>query len=145
MLDRAAVRVDNPISDPLHGARTGRSASPSGYRPDVDGLRAISIAAVVGFHAFPDYVRGGFVGVDVFFVISGYLITGIIVADLPHDEYSFTHFYARRIKRLFPALLLILCACLWFGWYALLPDEYSNLGKHVVAGTRLPCELCVLE
>ena len=85
MLDRAAVGVDKPISGQLQSASTGRSASPSSYRPDIDGLRAISIAAVVGFHAFPDHVRGGFVGVDVFFVISGYLITGIIVADLPRD------------------------------------------------------------
>jgi peptidoglycan/LPS O-acetylase OafA/YrhL len=135
MLDRAAVGVDKPISGQLQSASTGRSASPSSYRPDIDGLRAISIVAVVGFHAFPDHVRGGFVGVDVFFVISGFLITGIIVADLPRDEFSFIHFYARRIKRLFPALLLVLGACLWLGWYALLPHEYSNLGKHVVAGS----------
>ena len=145
MLDRAAAGVDKPISGQLQSASAGRSVSPSSYRPDIDGLRAISIAAVVGFHAFPDHVRGGFVGVDVFFVISGYLITGIIIADLPRDEFSFIHFYARRIKRLFPALLLVLCACLLFGWYALLPHEYSNLGKHVVAGSTFVANYAYLN
>lgn len=104
------------------------------YRPDIDGLRAFAVLAVVGFHAFPEWVRGGFVGVDIFFVISGYLITSIIFKNLEVGGFSFSEFYARRIKRIFPALLVVLIACLFFGWIALLADEYKQLSGHVVAG-----------
>lgn len=104
------------------------------YRPDIDGLRAVAVLAVVAFHAFPSWVRGGFIGVDVFFVISGYLISTIIFDNLDKGTFSFTEFYARRIKRIFPALLLVLIACFAFGWFALLADEYKQLGKHIAAG-----------
>jgi peptidoglycan/LPS O-acetylase OafA/YrhL len=103
------------------------------YRPDIDGLRAVAVLAVIGFHAFPDRVRGGFVGVDVFFVISGYLITTILLASLAAGRFSFAEFYGRRIRRIFPALLLVLCACYAFGWFALWPDEYAQLGRHIAA------------
>ena len=104
------------------------------YRPDIDGLRAVAVLAVVAFHAFPSWVRGGFIGVDVFFVISGYLISTIILDNLDKGTFSFTEFYARRIKRIFPALLLVLIACFAFGWFTLLADEYKQLGKHIAAG-----------
>lgn len=104
------------------------------YRPDIDGLRAIAVLAVVLFHAFPNWVKGGFIGVDVFFVISGFLISTIIFENLDKETFSFTEFYARRIRRIFPALLLILIACFAFGWFALLADEYKQLGKHIAAG-----------
>ena len=104
------------------------------YRPDIDGLRAVAVLAVVAFHAFPNWVRGGFIGVDVFFVISGYLISTIIFENLDKGTFSFAEFYARRIKRIFPALLLVLIACFAFGWFALLADEYKQLGKHIAAG-----------
>jgi peptidoglycan/LPS O-acetylase OafA/YrhL len=71
------------------------------YRPDIDGLRAVAVLCVVGFHAFPEYVSGGFVGVDVFFVISGYLISTIIFEGLQRGDFSYMHFYARRIRRIF--------------------------------------------
>jgi len=77
------------------------------YRPDIDGLRAIAVLPVVAYHAFPSWVRGGFVGVDVFFVISGYLISTIIFENLDKGTFSFAEFYARSIKRIFPALLLV--------------------------------------
>jgi len=105
----------------------------SGYRADIDGLRAIAVLSVVIFHAFPSVLRSGFVGVDVFFVISGYLITSIIIDDLERERFSFAVFYSRRIKRIFPALIAVLVACLIGGWFLLLPDEYSLLGKHVAA------------
>lgn len=104
------------------------------YRPDIDGLRAIAVLAVVAFHAFPSLVKGGFIGVDVFFVISGYLISTVIFENLDRETFSFSEFYARRIKRIFPALILVLIACLSFGWFTLLADEYKQLGKHVAAG-----------
>lgn len=104
------------------------------YRPDIDGLRAVAVLAVVAFHAFPSWVRGGFIGVDVFFVISGYLISTIIFENLDRGTFSFTDFYARRIKRIFPALLIVLIACFAFGWFTLLANEYKQLGKHIAAG-----------
>jgi len=104
------------------------------YRPDIDGLRAVAVLAVIAFHAFPNWVSGGFIGVDVFFVISGYLISTIIFESLDKGTFSFTEFYARRIMRIFPALLLLLIACFTFGWFALLADEYKQLGKHIAAG-----------
>lgn len=108
------------------------------YRPDIDGLRAVAVLAVlavVTFHAFPNWLQGGFIGVDVFFVISGYLISTIIFESLGKKTFSFTSFYARRIKRIYPALIFVLIACLTFGWFSLLADEYRQLGKHVAAGS----------
>ena len=104
------------------------------YRTDIDGLRAIAILAVVGFHAFPTWIKGGFIGVDVFFVISGFLISTIIFGSLNRDAFSFAEFYARRIKRIFPALVLVLIASFAFGWFSLLADEYKQLGKHIAGG-----------
>jgi peptidoglycan/LPS O-acetylase OafA/YrhL len=104
------------------------------YRPDIDGLRAVAVLSVVIFHAFPDLVRGGFTGVDVFFVISGFLISTIIFEGLDRETFSFLDFYTRRIRRIFPAVLLVLSASYAFGWFALLPDEYAQLGKHIAAG-----------
>ena len=104
------------------------------YRPDIDGLRAVAVLSVVAFHAFPGWMKGGFIGVDVFFVISGFLISTIIFENLDKDTFSFAEFYARRIKRIFPALLLVLIASFAFGWFALLADEYKQLGKHIAAG-----------
>lgn len=104
------------------------------YRPDIDGLRAVAVLSVVAFHAFPAWMKGGFIGVDVFFVISGFLISTIIFENLDKGTFSFAEFYARRIKRIFPALLLVLMASFAFGWFALLADEYKQLGKHIAAG-----------
>ena len=106
----------------------------SAYRPDIDGLRAIAVGVVVAFHAFPDLLPGGFVGVDAFFVISGYLISGIILAALQAGRFSFSEFYARRIRRIFPALAVVLAAVLAIGWYSLFADDYQQLGRQVAAG-----------
>jgi peptidoglycan/LPS O-acetylase OafA/YrhL len=105
------------------------------YRPDIDGLRAVAVLAVLGFHAFPGYVPGGFVGVDVFFVISGFLISGIIMKELDEGEFSYLQFYRRRIRRILPALVITLVAVLGAGWLLMLPDEYEQLGLHVAGAS----------
>ncbi len=104
------------------------------YRPDIDGLRAIAVVAVVLFHAFPSLMKGGFIGVDIFFVISGYLVSTIIFESLDKGNFSFIEFYVRRINRIFPALILVLISCFVFGWFALFADEFMQLGKHIMGG-----------
>lgn len=111
-----------------------RLTQPSSYRADIDGLRAIAVLSVVIYHAFPSTLRGGFIGVDIFFVISGFLISSIIFDGLVHNKFSFLEFYARRVRRIFPALILVLITCLAFGWFLLLANEYQALGKHVAGG-----------
>lgn len=104
------------------------------YRADIDGLRGIAVLATVGYHAFPDWFMGGFTGVDIFFVISGYLISGDILKSLRSGDLNIVAFYARRVNRIFPAVLVVLLCLLVLGWFALFADEYKQLGKHV-AGT----------
>ncbi len=104
------------------------------YRSDIDGLRAFAVLSVLAFHAFPNWLPGGFIGVDVFFVISGFLISSILFTHLENNTFSFIDFYQRRIKRIFPALFFILFFCIVFGWFALFPEEYKQLGRHVASG-----------
>ena len=111
------------------------------YRPDIDGLRAIAVGSVVAFHTFPNFFKGGFVGVDIFFVISGYLISGIIVDAVERNRFSYLDFYIRRIRRIFPALVVVIAATLFVGWYVLLPDEFERLGKHLAAGAGFATNL----
>jgi peptidoglycan/LPS O-acetylase OafA/YrhL len=118
-----------------------KSAQHAGYRPDIDGLRAVAVLSVIGFHAFPRVVPGGFIGVDIFFVISGFLISGIIYNGLRRDRFSYLDFYARRVRRIFPALLTVLTACLVGGWFLLLPDEYKQLGGQLAAGAGFASNL----
>lgn len=101
------------------------------YRADIDGLRAIAVILVLAFHAFPNLVPGGFIGVDVFFVISGFLITRII----SFGDFSFRGFYARRARRLFPALALVTAFSVIAGWLYLTPAQFESLGKQVLASS----------
>lgn len=102
------------------------------YRPDIDGLRALAIILVVAFHAFPSSLfKGGFIGVDVFFVISGFLISSIIFKSLDAGSFSLGDFYLRRIRRIFPALLTVLSTCVAIGGLFLFPTEVQELGKHL--------------
>jgi peptidoglycan/LPS O-acetylase OafA/YrhL len=105
------------------------------YRPDIDGLRALAVSLVVIFHAFPAHLPGGLIGVDVFFVISGYLITGIIFNSLENNRFSYLDFYSRRVRRIIPVLLLVLASAYVFGWATLYPDDYQTLGKHMAAAS----------
>jgi peptidoglycan/LPS O-acetylase OafA/YrhL len=107
----------------------------AGYRADIDGLRAAAVALVVGFHAFPAVISGGFVGVDVFFVISGYLITGLILDRQATGRFSIKDFYVRRARRILPALGTVITATLVIGWFVLLPVAYEKLGLHALAGS----------
>jgi peptidoglycan/LPS O-acetylase OafA/YrhL len=97
-------------------------------------LRAIAVLSVVIFHVFPEWLSGGYVGVDIFFVISGFLISNVIIGNLQRDNFSFIDFYSRRIRRIFPALIIVLLTSIIFGWFALLASEYKQLGKHIVGG-----------
>jgi peptidoglycan/LPS O-acetylase OafA/YrhL len=115
------------------GTRAMTNAVPH-YRADIDGLRALAIVPVVAFHAFPAAVPGGFIGVDVFFVISGYLISHVIFGSLKSGTFSFSNFYARRIRRIFPALIVVLAASLAWGWFQLFASDYARLGKHAAGG-----------
>lgn len=104
------------------------------YRPDIDGLRAIAILSVIIFHAFPEYLPGGFVGVDIFFTISGFLISSIISKAIEQNRFSLREFYAHRAKRILPALIAVLLICYVWGWLALTPPEFSQLAKHIAGG-----------
>ena len=99
------------------------------YRPDIDGLRAFAVLSVVLYHAFPQVVRGGYVGVDIFFVISGFLISKILFTEMTEHRFSFAIFYGRRIRRIFPALAVCLAAVLAYGFVSLTPPELAQLSR----------------
>jgi peptidoglycan/LPS O-acetylase OafA/YrhL len=111
------------------------------YRPDIDGLRAVAVLLVLGYHAAPGLVPGGFIGVDIFFVISGYLIAGLIWTDIDLGKFSLLMFYARRCRRIIPALAVVLAATWAIGWNMLFADEFENLGQHVVGGALFAANL----
>jgi len=107
------------------------------YRPDIDGLRAIAVLAVVLYHVDPLRCSGGFVGVDIFFVISGFLITGLILRDFERHEFSLADFYARRIRRILPALVAMEVFVLGAGICFLLPSDLKNLADSAIAQTLM--------
>lgn len=102
------------------------------YRAEIDGLRAIAVVAVILYHAGFSYAGGGFVGVDVFFVISGFLITSIIIEDLQAERFSIRRFYERRARRILPALVVVSALCLVPAWFWMFPEEFVAFGQSVV-------------
>lgn len=112
----------------------------SAYRSEIDGLRAIAVLAVVFFHT-PLGFPGGFVGVDVFFVISGYLITSLILRDLREDRFSLANFWERRIRRIFPALNVMVLATLAAGAFLLIPSDFTRLGQSSIAQALLTANI----
>jgi peptidoglycan/LPS O-acetylase OafA/YrhL len=115
------------------------------YRHDIDGLRALAILAVVVYHAYPSLIPGGFVGVDIFFVISGFLISKIIFENLANNSFSLVEFYSRRIKRIFPALIFVLVVLLFVGWFFLLAEEYRQLCKHILGSASFTSNFILLN
>jgi len=113
------------------------------YRADIDGLRAVAILLVVWFHAAN--FKGGFIGVDIFFVISGFLISTIIFKNFDSNSFSFVEFYSRRIRRIFPALILMLVSVFIFGWFALFTDEYKQLSEHIFRGSYFTSNFSLLK
>ena len=103
------------------------------YRREIDGLRALAVLPVILFHAGFETFSGGFVGVDVFFVISGYLITTIILAELEQGKFSIVNFYERRARRILPALFLVMLVCIPFAWFWLLPSDMKDFSQSLVA------------
>jgi peptidoglycan/LPS O-acetylase OafA/YrhL len=124
------VLVKQGVHDQQHAA----SPHPK-YRPDIDGLRALAVGSVVFYHAFPHRLTGGYTSVDIFFVISGCLISSILFAGFRQGAFSFADFYTRRARRIFPALITVLLPVGLFGWYVFTPDEFATLGKHIAAGS----------
>lgn len=122
----------------LNARADERGADGRTWRPDIDGLRAVAIVLVLLFHYYPEISKGGFVGVDVFFVISGYLITCDLLRRREERVSvvgSITAFYQRRIRRIFPALLALLVGAAIFGWFFLLPYDFANLARYLAAGS----------
>ena len=105
------------------------------YRAEIDGLRAVAVVPVILFHAGFELFSGGFIGVDVFFVISGYLITAIMIEDMEKKRFSVLNFYERRARRILPALFFVMLVCVPFAWIWMLPDPLENFGQSPVAAT----------
>ena len=103
------------------------------YRPEIDGLRSIAVLPVILFHAGITIFSGGYIGVDVFFVISGYLITLMIISETENDQFSLILFYERRIRRIIPALFFVMLVCLPFAWFMMMPYELKNFSQSLVA------------
>jgi peptidoglycan/LPS O-acetylase OafA/YrhL len=101
------------------------------YRPEIDGLRALAIISVVLYHAGIHWLSGGYLGVDVFFVISGYLITSLILREKESGTFSLLSFWERRVRRIFPALFALILICIPFGWLMLLPKEHWEFHESV--------------
>jgi peptidoglycan/LPS O-acetylase OafA/YrhL len=103
------------------------------YRAEIDGLRALAVVPVILFHAGFELFSGGFVGVDVFFVISGYLITTILIEDIENKRFSIVSFYERRARRILPALFFVMLVCIPFAWLWMLPSQMKDFSQSLVA------------
>ncbi|HTH96420.1 MAG TPA: acyltransferase family protein [Stellaceae bacterium] len=125
--------------------RTSNPVRPLYFRTDIDGLRAVAIVLVVLYHAFPALCPGGFIGVDVFFVISGYLITSILLREIEQGHFSVLQFYARRFRRIVPALFVVMLSVWGIGWLILLPDELKSLGRHIIDGAGFVSNMLLLH
>ena len=104
------------------------------YRPEIDGLRAIAVFSVIIYHARDTFLPGGFLGVDIFFVISGYLITSLILKELKlTNKFSFSHFYERRVRRIIPALLGVMILSTFISYITISPDSFVNFSESLIS------------
>jgi len=136
--DMAMQKLQDVANESRHeakGAIESSSNRKTSYRSDIDGLRAIAVLSVIAFHIAPEKFRGGFVGVDIFFVISGFLISSIIYKELESNEFSIAEFYIRRIRRIYPALFIVLSFVCVAEWILLLPSDFVALGKQILGGS----------
>lgn len=112
-----------------------------GYRADIDGLRALAVLAVIIFHLNASWLPNGFLGVDVFFVLSGFLITSILFQDIQAGTFSFQEFYTRRIKRILPVFFVVLFVGLFFSRLLFLPEYDSSVNNTALASTFFAANL----
>ena len=103
------------------------------YRSEIDGLRALAVAPVILYHAGFEFFSGGYVGVDIFFVISGYLIATILIEDIKNQNFSISNFYLRRARRILPALFFMMIVCIPFAWAWMLPHELKFFSKTLLS------------
>ena len=130
-----AISTDGSVPGPPSIGIADKKLTHPAYRADIDGLRALAVLSVIVFHAFPAIMPGGFIGVDIFFVISGFLIGTIIFSSVEAGKFSYVEFYRRRILRIFPALTLVLVVVLAMGWAVLFSNEFEQLGHQTLAAT----------
>ncbi|KDO19784.1 hypothetical protein SPRG_21478 [Saprolegnia parasitica CBS 223.65] len=121
------------------------SPTPHTYRPDVDGLRTLAVVPVLVFHAYPAFLPGGFIGVDVFFVISGFLISGILFKEHQRGSFTYAGFYVRRVRRIFPTLLVVLVVTFWLGYLYLMAPKLKAMAATMLAGSLFSANLQVLS
>ena len=114
------------------------------YRPEIDGLRGLAVVSVILFHAGFELFSGGFVGVDVFFVISGYLITTILIEDIENKRFSIVNFYERRARRILPALFFVMLVCIPFAWMWMLPSQMKDFSQSLVAVSSICIKYSIL-
>ncbi len=114
------------------------------YRAEIDGLRALAVFPVIFFHAGFELFNGGFVGVDVFFVISGYLITTILIEDIENNRFSIVNFYERRARRILPALVFVMLVCIPFAWMWMLPSQMKDFSQSFIAVSLFASTYCFM-
>jgi peptidoglycan/LPS O-acetylase OafA/YrhL len=134
-----------PRASRLDIGRGRQDVSSHDYRPEIDGLRAVAVLAVLAYHAFPTLFPGGFVGVDIFFVISGYLITGIICREIRQNRFRITNFYARRIRRIFPSVILVVFVTFVIGCRMLTPVNMFSLGENIAGAAAFVQNFVLLD
>ncbi|KAF0757792.1 hypothetical protein AaE_004150, partial [Aphanomyces astaci] len=120
------------------------ASHPIKYRADIDGLRTLAVVPVILFHAYPEIFPSGFIGVDVFFVISGYLISSILFKECTKGTFTYGSFYSRRIRRIYPTLLLVLSLTFWLGCLYMLSAKLQALATTMLAGTMFSANLQVM-
>lgn len=120
-------------------------AGNTSYLPHIDGLRAIAVMLVVLFHAFPNHLPGGFIGVDIFFVISGYLISGIIIKEINAGKFTVLGFYQKRINRIFPALIFVLLVCIFFSKKLMFKSEIEEFNLSIIFSTTFLANIFFLN